>query len=334
MSSMRLVALAVLAAACATSPPPVPPSPPLQMETFHSRYFDPSAERVIDRTNEIRGRVLLDGAPVTFFQVTQIEDATFMPGLLSSLGTPFLRPVVVHSADGRFHIEPKHDKANVLLISGPGFERCIVPAESYRGHGGDIEVSRGRRIEGFVRDETGAGVANARVTFSSSPLIAAHESSDPVEDLLVGKITVVTDARGHYVIEGAAPEIPWSKATAVFPLGPMQVRAWTPDHRLSSLPVSVGADDTAIDLSVRPTGTLQISSTATDLVLLSLDPTADPYMVIEAPYVRHGYTRWFRDLPVGDYKVAHLSSWSHRPIDQVLIQAGTLTTLVTSGTRR
>jgi len=248
---------------------------------------------------EIRGRVVLDGHAVTYFGVTLTKDATFFLG--------FDRAVPIKAQDGRFRIPLPGGVVKDLVIAGPGFKRRIIRSAEIKGPDlGDIIVVRDQRIEGTVRDLQGAPVANARVTFSPSPGLAAHGEDDELHQLRDGIISVVTDAQGHYVIEGAAPAVAWSRSPSRIP-GPMQIRAqtsdrraWMSDHR-SSLPIRVRDADAVIDMTIKPTGTIEVSGTRS---AVARPAGAEPDMII---YPRGG-TR-FDDLPVGDYDVMDQSHY-------------------------
>jgi hypothetical protein len=231
--------------------------------------------------------VLLNGQPVPFFGVTATDDATFTPGLGS-----FFRPTPFQTSDGRFTITPRSVRDRDLIIAGPGFERIAVRAVPRKQSDiGDINVTTGHRIEGVVRDEAGNPVAGATVTFSPSTSAAtARDDIDQLTDLLLGVITVTSDERGHYVIQGAAGDPPWP---ATYVDGPTQLIARSPD--LASVPVIIPDGDTTADLTLHKSGVLEIVAPGRarhEIVLINIRAAAAPDVSLRFTlYDNHSHVR-------------------------------------------
>lgn len=282
---------------------PAPSAPlPAHAETATEQNFiDQLQQNTPGPGTPISGRVLLDGKPMPFFGVTTTDDATFLPGL----GT-FHRPTAIRSDDGRFTVKPRDNRQRDLVIAGPGFERRVIRAiPPNQSDIGDIEVERGHKIEGTVRDTAGHPVPNATVTFSPSTGAASREHLDDLTDLELGVITVNADDHGHYVIEGAAPDIPSSvpSSKSRYVDTPMQLSARFAHE--ASVPVVVPDEDAAIDLTVRETGVLELIAPGRapeEFIVIDVRAAGSSDVSLRfSLYDEH--SRMDLELPIGDYDV-------------------------------
>ena len=186
----------VLACGCARQQAPKPAA------AFSSAPKQRTDSALIAETS-ISGRVILDGQPIRDFGLTITPNASFR-----FLG--FWKPHAIHTEDGRFEISlgPMTSMHADVVIAGAGFARRVIPRVELTGHTtlGTIEVTRGHRFEGVVRNEHGRVVANARVTFDAFRPDPMHmpKPDDELTRLALGLISAMTDVHGRYVIEGAA----------------------------------------------------------------------------------------------------------------------------------
>lgn len=147
-----------------------------RLEARHPRYeladramAQPGGEPlklVMREKVQVRGRVVeKDGTPVKRFEVDS---------------------ETVSAPDGRFevYVSPTVD-GNVLVISSPGFEPALVDVPESKDVG-DVVLSRSPRLEGMVRDASGAPVPDAVVSCS------------------VCDTQAVTDASGHFSLSRGA----------------------------------------------------------------------------------------------------------------------------------
>jgi hypothetical protein len=322
---MRVVLMAGLFGACAPTPKANTAAPPQSnaSEAAPSFFDQLDAHGLTFKDPRVTGRVLLDGDPVHEFSVTLSRDATFLP----ALGT-FERPIPIHATNGRFSIKLTDESRRDIIIAGRGFKRHIIRRADMKDLGlGDISVSREHRFEGIVRDLKGAPVSNAWVTFSPTSGLAARSSADDeLTDLVRGKITVRTDSDGHYVIEGAAPSVRWSK----FPNARterMELRAWADDHR-SSYRIRVADADSRVDITIVPTGTLEVSTRGIRSDIVFARPAnADVDMVMRASQVTDQANR-FEELPAGEYVLMRSAHYlSEAGAQRVVVTPDALTTV-------
>jgi hypothetical protein len=234
--------------------------------------------------------------------------------------------MAIHTDDGRFSIKLTDDYRRDVVISGRGFKRQIIRSSEQRNNDlGDINVTRGGHIEGVVRDEKGAPVANAQVSFSPTRNLDARSAIDEEQDdLLRGRINVTTDSNGRYVIDGCAPQVPWSKHPDS-QVGPMQLRAWA-DHR-SSPPILLADVSGHVDITVVPAGSLEVSAAFAHGALVEW-MYARP-MNVDVGTVMYTASRddntpfRFDELPVGEYLVFGSAHYlSEEGAKKVVVTAG------------
>lgn len=157
---------------------------------------DRDVRLVVTYAGGVKGRVVQDGKPVTYF------------GAFVEEGDPILdRPVLVRAADGRFAIRGIVAGTWRIIVAGPSFGRKtvtgVVVPENDDVDLGDIVVERGRALHGRVTDGSGAGVAGAQVI--------VHERDERLRDSIAravqGTGTATTDANGVYRIDNLAPSM-------------------------------------------------------------------------------------------------------------------------------
>lgn len=147
----------------------------------------------------IRGRVLLDGAPVSYFGFLLIA-AERLPK-----GAPMLLSVNgVRSSDGRFDIPHVPDGRWCVVVRAPGTRFTVTPAIEVASNGeidlGDIALERGYAVRGVVRDVNGTPVPRARVVVGRWSSLA--EVRGELERLFLGVADATTDDHGAYVLDG------------------------------------------------------------------------------------------------------------------------------------
>ena len=193
-------------------------------------------------TGNVHGRVLLDGMPVTYFGVAYTNNVAFagMPAKLTAF----------RSDDGAFTAAIPDGHWD-LIIAAPGAARRVIPDVDIAGalDLGTVALGHGHTLTGTVRDETGAPVANARVSFIAQ---STYEEHDALGSLALGNISTLTDASGRYTIRGAS-RVPLGFGTTT-------IEAQAGDR--ASLQIPIVDADASVDLSVAPVGRLVVSVTA------------------------------------------------------------------------
>ena len=275
----------VVLVACGGAAAPVQP-PVLQPPVLPTVARPASVETPVDapavRTG-IAGRVLLDGKPVTDFHV-----------LLAECGRRLTakQPVTVHATDGRFRIAT--EPAVVLItISGHGFTRrpvkVVAVADDHVVDLGDIAVARGHAVTGHVRDERGEPVAGARV-------VGGGQAS-------------TTDAAGSFELVGVGGipgEADWGLLQA------------TTEDQLASLPMTIPIADAAYDVTVHPTGTIEVTGPHTFATVSRVNTRTWLWGRKVGDVMRYEL------LPEGDYDVTLLSNSSVVAHQRVTVTAGAI----------
>lgn len=151
---------------------------------------------VLPRGATLVGRVVHGGVPLPYFGLRPDNPDQRMPRLDSS--------IAVRSDDGRFalpHIPP--GTWNVRALA-PGMRlatsRAVTITANETVDLGDIEVVRGYRVSGIVRDRDGKPVADARVVVGRLAMVESNLSR--LEKLFYGRHETRTDATGFYLLEG------------------------------------------------------------------------------------------------------------------------------------
>jgi hypothetical protein len=252
---------------------------------------------VIQDGNTISGRVLLDGKPVRVFGVTLTVDA--------GSARVYEPQRVVRSKDGRFNVSLSAQGPRDVVIVGRGFARHIISRSEIELRGnldlGTVVVSRGNTIQGTVRDERGAPVADARVALISVLNQLSEEPKDELFQFSIGNMFAMTDQGGEYVLEGVAPVVGRGS-------GHPAIRAWSSDR--ASVPVKAPDGDATVDLKLAPVGTIEAiaNGPAEGLVsegLVSALPVGGRPSDIFLPRSRltGAGTIVFERVPAGDYIV-------------------------------
>lgn len=151
-----------------------------------------SVKIVLPRGGTICGRVLLDSKFVDYFGLV-IEPY--------NLAAEFI-PLRVITTDGRFTLD--HISSGVWRVSilAPHSRRFRVDNVAIHGDEvidlGDINLVRGRKVTGYVRDEQRNAITGARVIIGER----VHEEKPPLVALFAHRYETLTDASGFYCFEG------------------------------------------------------------------------------------------------------------------------------------
>ncbi|MDB4959803.1 MAG: hypothetical protein JWO36_7372 [Myxococcales bacterium] len=176
------------------------------------RTGDTNIKLVLDAGSTVTGRVLLDGNPLPYYGLRLLAERDGPWGGM---------PIGVRSGDGRFtlrHVDPGRWR---IALMGPG-TRLVTSDEFTIAHGqtldvGDIAMARGQPVHGYVRDQSGAAVAGARVIIGRPFGLTTRPSR--LEQWFTGQYETTTNAEGAYTFDGIdtygehmrLPEIVWAK---------------------------------------------------------------------------------------------------------------------------
>jgi hypothetical protein len=202
--------------------------PPVEVTTT-----DRGIELVVSDPAAITGRVVLDGAPVTYFGVAVGDGPDGGWG----------QPVPVREPDGRFRLFDAPPATQAVVLIGPGFARRVVTGVHVIPGAtidlGDVVVTRGRHLRGRVVDPSGAGVAGATVRVTSSGF-STRETR--LRAILRGELWAATDATGSFDLAGL-PEV----------LDGFEIEATHPGHgAFGPRPLAAGATDVTLVLTSPP----------------------------------------------------------------------------------
>lgn len=197
---------------------------------------DRDAVLVIPPGATLRGRVLLDGAPLAFFGV----------GVTTSPEFPWIGfPIGVHDADGRFALTGIAAGTWGLLAAGPGTRLSTVTGIELAAGAdvdvGEIHLTRGVRLTGRARDANGASISGARVVVGTD---RPAEVLDPIRAWFRAEAETVTGTDGTFVLDGVAS---MRGAPAV------EIAAWHPSHGAVFAVARLDAD-VPIELTLVETG--------------------------------------------------------------------------------
>ena len=259
----------------------------------------------------ISGRVMLDGHPVAYFGIS----------ITPSIHARLVRPIEVRAADGTFRVPIAAGTWDVI-VAGPGFAPVRLADNAASAGGlalGDIVVGHGITLRGIIRDATGTPVPDARV------VISAHGSEGgrgELADLADGTFATATDSNGRYELRDVA--------TLPRVASRPQIVAHTRDHR-ASLPTLVPAVNATIDLSVHPTGRLEVTIASFPNVIAVVRAVADPRVTLSSDPMPSGerFT-----LPVGDYDIELIGptpATSPGVVQRATVVAGATTAVALAG---
>jgi hypothetical protein len=159
------------------------------------RAGDTNIEVVLQTGSTVTGRALLEGEPLPYYGLRLVPERYSPYGGM---------PIPIRSADGRFTVPHVHPGLWQIAVMAPG--TVLAMSEQFtitdREHVdvGDIHLTRGRRLGGYVRDASGAVVAGAHVTAGMLWWQTAERS--PLERLFATYYETTTDERGAYTFDG------------------------------------------------------------------------------------------------------------------------------------
>ncbi|MBA2543863.1 MAG: hypothetical protein H0V17_29735 [Deltaproteobacteria bacterium] len=172
---------------------------------LRARPGEMALELVLPAGATIVGRVLLDGAPVPYFGVRLVleQGRHSTPRPLPRSSNVCGPPSGVRAEDGRFALPHVPAGTRRLSLIGPGTRLAITEEILVTGNEtidlGDVVLERGDRITGFVRDRSGAPVADARVFVGR---LAFMSRGLQLENWFHGRYETRTDATGAYTLDG------------------------------------------------------------------------------------------------------------------------------------
>lgn len=269
---------------------------------------DLNVKLVLPRRATLVGRALLDGAPVPYFGV-----CLFRPGA-------DVHPTGVRSDDGRFalpHVPPGTQQVTVLA---PGTRRALSAPVTVTANEtidlGDIDLMRGYRVSGFVRDRSGAPVADARVVVGRRGFLkhGVRAPWSPLERLFLNHHETQSNTSGFYVLEGLGLTIGL----------PEIVQATHPTAGLSIV-CELPKSEATLDFTLLGRGRIEGESRSGPSVVGVGEPMFPRHVSCDR-------RQFAVDVPPGDYEI-----WSHfsdkGPATKVTVLDGqTVTvTLVTPG---
>ncbi len=153
----------------------------------------------------IRGRLLDEGTgePITDFQAGASPDRGDRQFRFGRERQPY------HSDDGEFFIDNVPPGRTQIVFEAQGYvEKTVRGIEVVEGETVDsleVEISRGVRVTGTVRDDSGTTLAGVSVRIEDG-----EESFFPAMSMMPGQVT--TDSAGEYII----PAAPAGETTIVF----------------------------------------------------------------------------------------------------------------------
>lgn len=232
----------------------------------------------------ITGRVVLDGAPVTYFGVAVTKRTTQLTS--EHLGTSDENGAFVRSdiAPGTWSV----------VIVGPEFATKVIPdvvvTEGHTTNLGTITVERGRVIRGLVTDQRGRPIAGALVAIGRSLYTLAGNRLDQRAQ---GDSTARTDASGRFQISGV-------------PAGELQIVAR--DGERTSVERALAPEEADVTLEIAEVGTVDghIHNMRVVQSSVLISPVTEDGSLSDATYRgdvdRAGDFR-VKGVPAGTYKV-------------------------------
>ena len=254
---------------------------------------DTAVRLVLPASTTIVGRVLFDGAPMQHFGVLLTTCPQF----------PWIgRPLGVHDADGCFVLDGVTAGNWGIVVAGPGTAMHTISRVTVEEGGavdvGEIHLTRGQRIAGYVRDPAGIAVAGARVTIGRRD---GNDDGDPLQQWFSCDFETVTDAHGAFAFNGiTSVRAPNAR--------PTPIAASHPDLGVSvALPVPAG--DAIVDLTLVETGTIEgvVEGFSGRFAMINAHRRGEPADLRGAKLSASG--RFVIDrVPPGDYSIAMMST--------------------------
>lgn len=281
--------------------------------------------------NGIIGHVTLDGEPVTYFGVTIFRssgdifgtsDGSRAANLAQQLTIP-KEPVVVHSASGRFAIEAKPGRWDIIL-AGPGFARRVVSGVMVGSSVGvtlEMEVSVGRTVNGTVIDKYGVPVAGASVAIIQTE---SCRTTDLLGSLACGNYSTVSKSDGTFQIDNFVDVE--TRVGVEHYTTPNIAASVTADGRMS-FPLRIEDNNEPVGLVVFKTGTIDgslVGSFSNESFLVVAQSMIDPAWRIVVKSATDGTFRFDR-IPEGEYGIGAVRLNMPRPArlaDRVTVRAG------------
>lgn len=266
---------------------------------------------VLPNSGSIVGRVLLDGQPLEYFGV-----------LLSGAHIP----TGIQTIDGRLQLKHVTPGNYVLKLLAPT-SRMTILKDLTIGNGrvldlGNINLQRGQRIMGVVRDMTGAAIKNARVIIGRGPFIERSR----LEHWFWGEYETTTDEHGRYVFDGVDIESDGPKSPRLYALHPRYG---------ASLAHVIPPGDQTIELELIGAGVISgivQDTTTSGVFIIRAERLDEP---AESRWTTANYAGEFRfeNVPPGDYMLTASRGSARGPATPVVVHVtdgGTATTTVVS----
>jgi hypothetical protein len=289
-----------------------------------SRPGEMALELVLPAGATFVGRALLDGVPAPYFGVRLLleEGRHSTPRSLPRSSQLAGEPYGVRSDDGRFTLPHIPAGTRQLSLIGPGTRLAITKEIVVTGNEtidlGDVVLERGDRITGFVRDSSGASVANARVFVGR--LAPMSLWSRRLENWFHGRYETRTDATGAYTLDGVdadhseeLPEI-------------IQATHPTAGHSvIHALPHADATLDFALLGRGRIEGTIRNLRSAA-VVVRAGEPACARFAFVD----KEGHFEL--DVPPGDYVIQQSNGSGSQSVQVTVVDGQTVqTTLVLDG---
>ena len=203
---------------------------------------DKNARLVLTPLGRITGRVLFEGNPLRHFGVLLTRTPQW-----PWMGQPF----GVRTEDGHFVLDGMAPGTWGVVFAGRGTSRHTIDKLDVEADAtvdlGDIELSRGQRITGVVRDAAGAAVAGARVVIGRSGL--EDQQIDPLQQWFHSEFQTTTAADGSFIFDGVTSlRPPNARPTPISAMHPV---------RGASVCVALPEGDATVELTLVETGSIE-----------------------------------------------------------------------------
>lgn len=156
---------------------------------------DKNIRLVLPRGGVVVGRALIDGRPAPYLGLRLLAEHDAPQGSY---------PIGVRTDSGRFELQHIYPGKWRLALLSPG--TMVAISDQFAIHQnevvdvGEIVLSRGQRLNGYVRDQLGMPVSDARVVVGHMAAWAADRTL--LERLFASHYEARTDSTGEYVLEG------------------------------------------------------------------------------------------------------------------------------------